>query len=268
MIYSDNGTNLTVGEKELRLAIEAMKQNDVIEKSSNLGTDWRFSPQSGPHFGGVWERPVQSAKRALYAVLEDRTTTDETLFTLLTEVEAFLNTRPLTHVSTDPADREPITPNNFLLGRAAPNIPPDISWKESQRLGKVGEPLNNSWMKFGEAGCANICPGLSRATSGLSQWNHWRRTIRRSSLTTVLNQIRCSVNPRGPYVRKDDTVLPRHETRTRLRFRQTKTDLHSYRYSMVTLWVQTVGANRSIFWWNITSGIRSQSKQITVWVQG
>ena len=131
MIYSDNGTNLTVGEKELRLAIEAMKQNDVIEKSSNLGTDWRFSPQSGPHFGGVWERPVQSAKRALYAVLEDRTTTDETLFTLLTEVEAFLNTRPLTHVSTDPADREPITPNNFLLGRAAPNIPPDISWKES-----------------------------------------------------------------------------------------------------------------------------------------
>ena len=154
IVYSDNGTNLTAGEKELRVAIEAWEEGDLLTKSSNLGIDWRFSPPSGPHFGGVWERPIQSAKRALYAVLKNRTPTDETLSTALTEVEAFLNARPLTHVSVDPADPEPITPNHFLLDRAAPHFPPDIfvegqlalkkSWRAAQQL---SEEVWRRWLR-------------------------------------------------------------------------------------------------------------------------
>ena len=154
VIYSDNGTNLVAGEKELRMAIESWNGNQIAEESTRLGIDWRFSPPAGPHFGGVWERPVQSAKRALYAVMKDRTTTDETLLTLMSEVEAFLNARPLRHISVDPADPEPITPNHFLLGRAAPHIPPDIfvegeiatrrSWRTAQQL---AEDVWRRWLR-------------------------------------------------------------------------------------------------------------------------
>ena len=98
-----------------------MKQYDLIEKSSNLGIDWCFSPPSGPHFGGVLERPVQSAKRPLYAVLKDRTPTDETLYTLLTEVEAFLKARRLTHVNPNHfrSCRSTHTAGHFMEGELA-----------------------------------------------------------------------------------------------------------------------------------------------------
>ena len=65
IIYSDNGTNLTAGEKELRMSIKNWRKHHITGEATNLGIDWRFSPPAGPHFGGVWERPVQSAKRAL-----------------------------------------------------------------------------------------------------------------------------------------------------------------------------------------------------------
>ena len=39
-----------------------------------MGIDWRFSPSSGPYFGGVWEPQIQSAERTLYAVPKNITT--------------------------------------------------------------------------------------------------------------------------------------------------------------------------------------------------
>ena len=39
--------------------------------------------------------------------------TDESLNTLLCEVEAVLNHRPLTEISSDPDDAEPLTPNHI-----------------------------------------------------------------------------------------------------------------------------------------------------------
>ena len=52
--------------------------------------------------------------------------TDEVLLTIMAEVEALLNSRPLTHVSTHLSHQEALTPNHFLLGRASPNLPPDV----------------------------------------------------------------------------------------------------------------------------------------------
>lgn len=59
-IYSDNGTNLVVGERELREGSANLNSKLVTEEMTDRGIDWKFSPPSGPHFGGSWERLVGS----------------------------------------------------------------------------------------------------------------------------------------------------------------------------------------------------------------
>ena len=143
-IFSDNGTNLKAGERELRACLRELNQNQVADAMTQEDIDWRFNPPASPHFGGVWERVVRSAKRALVAIIGQNTVTDEMLLTVVTEVEGLLNSRPLTHVSADPNDLQALTPNHFLIGRASPNLPPGIfddsdmshrrRWRHAQRL--------------------------------------------------------------------------------------------------------------------------------------
>jgi hypothetical protein len=69
---------------------------------------------------------VRAAKEALVAVLGRQRLTYKLLITTLTHVENVLNSRKLTPPSDDPTDPEALTPNHFLLGRANPNVPPDV----------------------------------------------------------------------------------------------------------------------------------------------
>lgn len=143
VVYSDNGTNLVAGEKEMREAIQQL--NAYAEESFQLkGVEWHFSPPSAPHFGGAWERLVKSSKAAFKYVLQNLSVTDEILYTAFTEVEALLNGRPLTHVSVDPKDPVPFTPNHFLMGCPFPNLPIAVispnerltskSWRRAQQI--------------------------------------------------------------------------------------------------------------------------------------
>ena len=75
------------------------------------------------HFGGVWERMVQSSKRAMKIVLENRLITDKVLSVVVAEVSALLNSRPLTHLSVNIEDPEPLTPNHFLFAQVLPYFP-------------------------------------------------------------------------------------------------------------------------------------------------
>ena len=74
---------------------------------------------------GIWERMVVSVKRALPVVLGSLTPYEETLQTV--EVEAVINSRPLTHVSSDVKDFEALTPSHILLGRPACLLPAQLS---------------------------------------------------------------------------------------------------------------------------------------------
>ena len=125
-IWSDNGTNFVGVEKELREAVKRLDGERIGDQLSADGVQWHFNHPSSPHFGGVWERLVQSTKRALKAVAGKQCVNDETLLTFMAEVESLLNGRPLTHVSTDYRDEEALTPNHFLLDRGNPNVPPDV----------------------------------------------------------------------------------------------------------------------------------------------
>ena len=70
---------------------------------------WKFNPPGAPHFGGIWERLVQSCKKVMIAILDNRSRIDEVLSTTMCLVEQTLNARPLTAVSDDPDDLTALT---------------------------------------------------------------------------------------------------------------------------------------------------------------
>ena len=65
--------------------------------------------------GGAWESLVKVTKRAMKSITRGRLFTEEALSTVLCEeVEAIVNSRPLTPTSDDPSDYEALTPHHFL----------------------------------------------------------------------------------------------------------------------------------------------------------
>ena len=115
VLYSDNGSNFVGAKNELKeCEIDNKKVGDFC---ANIQIKWEFNPPSAPHMGGVWERMVRSTKEILSGLAADKILTDAQLYTFLTEVENILNRRPLTHLSDDPADLTPLTPNHLLLGK-------------------------------------------------------------------------------------------------------------------------------------------------------
>ena len=116
VLYSDNGTNFVGASNELREFRENIDSKIVEEFCTKINIKWKFNPPQAPHMGGIWERMVRSTKEVLSGLMADHVLTDAQLYTFLTEVESILNSRPLTHVSDDPNDLEPLTPNHLLLG--------------------------------------------------------------------------------------------------------------------------------------------------------
>lgn len=119
-IYSDNGTNFVGANNQITSQYRQVI-NEATEITKNLlsndGTTWKFIPASAPHFGGIWEAGVKSVKGHLKRVLGETTLTYEEFSTVLCQVEACLNSRPLYALSNDPNDFEVLTPGHFLIGR-------------------------------------------------------------------------------------------------------------------------------------------------------
>ncbi|XP_037302986.1 uncharacterized protein LOC119193483, partial [Manduca sexta] len=147
-IWSDNGTNFHGAEKELRNTLLAGAE----QEASRRAIRWRFIPPGAPFMGGAWERLVRSVKTALTTVLHEQRPHEETLSTLLAEVEFTVNSRPLTHVSVNPEDPEALTPNHFLLGcqgpLAAPNFPAEHGYGTHADLRASQQLADAFWTRW------------------------------------------------------------------------------------------------------------------------
>ena len=79
---------------------------------------WNFNPPGAPHFVGIHEAIIKSAKKAIYRILGSSNVTDEEPITAVVRVDRQLNSQPLTYVqSADPVDVVPLTQNYFLQGQ-------------------------------------------------------------------------------------------------------------------------------------------------------
>ena len=144
-IFCDNGKNFVGASNELKGHLASLDHSDDLHsfmlKSS---IEWHFIPPNAPHFGGAWERLVKSTKSALKSALKEQCVAETVLRTALIETEDVINSRPLTHNSTDPSDFTALTPNHFLRQDSNPHVPPGSfvtadrdsrkRWRQSQIL--------------------------------------------------------------------------------------------------------------------------------------
>lgn len=104
IVYSDNA-------KCFRHVSEHLKEFALSVK------DWRFIAPRAPWWGGWWERLVRSVKSHLKKSVGSRSLRRGQLSTVLCEIEACINSRPITFVGDAVDAPEPLTPSHFLIGR-------------------------------------------------------------------------------------------------------------------------------------------------------
>ena len=103
MIRSDNGLNHVGASTELTRVfqeIDHIKIGNFLEEHGGEWMIWKRNPPLSSNIEGVWERQIRSARSILNSLLKTRgsSLSDESLQILLAEVEAVINSRPLTTV--------------------------------------------------------------------------------------------------------------------------------------------------------------------------
>ncbi|XP_053968620.1 uncharacterized protein LOC128870048 [Anastrepha ludens] len=119
-IWSDNATNFVGAKNELeelrKLFADQNHNRAVAEACIENQIDWKFIPPRSPHFGGLWEAAVKSAKLHFYRTVGVSILTFDELRTLICEISAILNSRPLCPITENPDDLDVLTPAHFLIG--------------------------------------------------------------------------------------------------------------------------------------------------------
>ncbi|XP_019750034.1 uncharacterized protein LOC109530618 [Hippocampus comes] len=151
-------------------------------------SQWRYvntsaNPPYASHFGGIWERQIRTLRKILSSILHQQAVDEEGLHTLLCEVEAIINSRPISRISTDPNDLEALTPNHLLLMKAKTSLPPGLfdrkdvysrrRWRQVQYLADL---FWRRWTK-------EYLPDLQKR----QKWSRPQRNISEDDIVLIVN---------------------------------------------------------------------------------
>ncbi|XP_071056934.1 uncharacterized protein [Onthophagus taurus] len=156
-LYSDCGTNLVGADPELRSMFSAASEEwkEMASLLSGDDTRWKFNPPGAPHFSGKWKAGVKSVKGHLRKVIGSTLLTYEEYNTVLIQIEAVLNSRPLCSISDDPNNFDVLTPGHFLIGNALTVVPEPSGFDEKisrlsrwQLLRRMVDDFWKIWERF------------------------------------------------------------------------------------------------------------------------
>ncbi|GBM69341.1 hypothetical protein AVEN_155764-1 [Araneus ventricosus] len=136
-IFSDNGSNMVGANRALRDLNKLVRDRNesLYAFFAEENIEWSFIPPRSPNWGGLWEANIKAFKYHFKRVAGNSKFSYEELLTLTTQIEAILNSRPLTPLSADVDDLDVLTPAHFLIGRPITAIvEPSLIDFETNRL--------------------------------------------------------------------------------------------------------------------------------------
>ncbi|XP_077967741.1 uncharacterized protein LOC144421973 [Styela clava] len=125
-IVSDNASTFVGAEKEFRTGIRRWNKQQIHDCFCQKGVEWKWNPPASSHQGGVFERMIRSMRKIVLVLTYERVLSDESLHSLMVEIEWILNNRPLTPVNDDPDDSTTLTPMSLLTWSLDSSLPPDV----------------------------------------------------------------------------------------------------------------------------------------------
>ena len=155
-IHSDNGSNFRGAKTELHELYKFMEESQTQTAISTYllseRITWHSTPERAPHFGGLWEAAVKSAKTHLKRIIGDQRINFEELTTVAAQMEACLNSRPLISTTSHSLDGvEVLTPGHFIIGRplrAYPENPTTTEPSLSKRWSLCQTIITHFWRRW------------------------------------------------------------------------------------------------------------------------
>ncbi|KAI4894756.1 hypothetical protein NFI96_009065 [Prochilodus magdalenae] len=147
LLLSDRGTNFAGASKEL--GMDKAMQRYLTDQ----GCSWEFNPPHASDMGGFWERMIGVARRILDSMLLQNKVqlTHEVLCTLMAEITAIINARPLLPVSSDPENPFILSPSMLLTQKSCLLPPPgnflgkDLYTKQWRQVQALADQFWTRW---------------------------------------------------------------------------------------------------------------------------
>lgn len=142
-LRSDRGTNFVGAASQLKLVMDGDGKGSVQDYLLTQKCTWVFNPPHASNMGGSWERMIGTARRILDSMLLQTgraKVTHEILCTLMAEVTAIINSRPLIPVSADPEAPLILTPSMLLTQKIGTSPTPPGNFSDAN-------PLHTQWKR-------------------------------------------------------------------------------------------------------------------------
>lgn len=163
-LRSDRGTNFIGASGELGTRDDEKHQSSVLKYLHNNSCTWEFNPPHASNMRGTWERMIGVSQRILDSMLlqiRGAPLTHDVLCTLMAEVSAIINARPLAPISSDPSSPFLLTPAMLLTQKQGLPAPPgDITDKDlfKSQWNQVQALANEFWTRWREEYLSTLQP--------------------------------------------------------------------------------------------------------------